>query len=112
MQPSVDYLGYVNDKEGVHPMSRKVEPICEGSALSHVTELWSFLDNTQQYAKFIDGYSTLTNPFKVLLPWKLFYMEMRTRATTCLCKIKKAVGSSTTFSTLEHLISTEISMQC
>ena len=28
VQPSVEYLGYVIDKEDIHPMSRKVEAVC------------------------------------------------------------------------------------
>ena len=67
MQVSVEYLGCVIDKEGIHPMSRKVEAICEVPAPSNVPELRSFLGMTQYYAKFIDGYSTLTNPLNVLL---------------------------------------------
>ena len=50
------------DKEGIHPISRKVEAICEAPAPSNVTELWSFLGMTQYYAKFTDGYSILINP--------------------------------------------------
>ena len=67
MQPSVEYLAYVIDKVGVHPMSRKVETICEAPAPSNVTELWSFLGMTQYYAKFIKVIQPVTNPPNVLL---------------------------------------------
>ena len=65
MQSGVEYLGYVIDKEGIHPVSRKVEAICDVPAPSNITELWPFLDMSQFYARFIDGYSTLTNLLKV-----------------------------------------------
>ena len=67
MRPSVEYLDYLIDKEGIHPMARKVEAICDAPAPSNITELYSFLGMTQYYAKFIKGYSTLTNPLNILL---------------------------------------------
>ena len=66
MQPSVGYLGYLIDKEGIDPMARKVEAICDAPAPSNITELCSLLGMTQYYAKFIKGYSTLTNPLNIL----------------------------------------------
>ena len=67
MQPSVEYLGYLIDKEGIHSMAWKVEAICGAPVPSNITELRSFLGRTQYYAKFIKGYSTLTNPLNILL---------------------------------------------
>ena len=67
MQPSFEYSGYVIDKEGIHPMSRKVEAICEAPSASNVTELRPFRGMTQYYAKFIDGYCS-SLPFR--LAWR------------------------------------------
>ena len=60
LEPSVEYLGYLIDKEGIHPMARKIEAICNAPAPLNITELHSFLGMTQYYAKFIKGYYTLT----------------------------------------------------
>ena len=53
MQPSVEYLGYLIDKEGIHPMAWKVEAICDAAVPSNITELCSFWGMTQYYAQFI-----------------------------------------------------------
>ena len=74
LTPSVEYLGYLVDKEGLHATAAKVEAVTQAPEPRNVQELRSFLGLVNYYAKFIHHLSTITQPLNHLLcqkvPWK------------------------------------------
>ena len=74
MQPSMEYLGYIVDKEGLHVTLAKVEAIAKAPEPRNVHELKSFLGLVNYYGKFIRHLSTLIQQLNHLLcrdiPWK------------------------------------------
>ena len=66
MQSSVEYLGYIVDKDGLHATPSKVEAIVNAPAPEEVQELRSFLGLVNYYGKFIHPppfhYSSTTQP--------------------------------------------------
>ena len=67
LQPSVTYLGYCNDKNGIHPTNDKVEAIRKAPAPANVSELRSFLGMITYHQKFLENYSTIVHPLNQLL---------------------------------------------
>ena len=67
MQPSVQYLGYVIDKEGIHTTPEKVQAILNSPIPKDVPQLRSFLGLSNYYGKFIPNLSTITQPLNQLL---------------------------------------------
>ena len=67
MQASVEYLGYIVDKDGLHATPAKVEAIVCAPRPRDVTELSSFLGLVNYYGKFISHLSTLIQPLNHLL---------------------------------------------
>ena len=61
MQPSVEYLGYRIDAQGLHAIEKKVEPIRNAPAPENQHQLRSFLGMINSYVKFISNYSTITH---------------------------------------------------
>ena len=53
MQPSLEYLGYIVDKEGLHATPAKVEAITKAPEPKNGHELRSFLGLVNYYGKFI-----------------------------------------------------------
>ena len=74
LEPSVEYLGYIVDKEGLHATPSKVEAITQAPEPRNLQELRSFLGLVNYYGKFIQNMSTITQPLNRLLckgvPWK------------------------------------------
>ena len=74
MQPSVEYLGYIIDKEGLHATPVKVEAITKALEPRNGHELRSFLGLVNYYGKFIRYLCILIQPLNHLLcrdvPWK------------------------------------------
>ena len=72
--PSVEYLGYIVDKDGLRTTPAKVEAITSAPEPRLVHELRSFLGLVNYYGKFICHMSTVTQPLNQLLckgvPWK------------------------------------------
>ena len=72
--PSVDYLGYVIDAQGLRLHPDKVSAIQEAPTPLNVTQLKSYLDLLSYYGKFLPNLSTLLAPQYTLLgkdvPWK------------------------------------------
>ena len=54
MAPSVEYLGHVIDKNGLHPTREKVKAIEEARSPTSVTELRVFLGLLNYYSKFLN----------------------------------------------------------
>jgi len=51
LQPSIEYLSYINEKDGLHPTEEKVRAIKEALKPRNVSELWSFYKLFQKDAK-------------------------------------------------------------
>ena len=109
MQPSVEYLGYVTDKGGIHPMSEKVEAICEVSVTSNINEPQSFLGMKQYYAKLVDGYSTLMNNLNVLLQ-KGSMWRWELEQQVAFVKLKKQLASVSLL--VHHSTSLKLRLAC
>ena len=68
LQPSVEYLGYVIDAEGLHAATpAKVSAIVSAPEPKNVQELRSFLGLVNYYGKFIRNMSTIAHPLNNLL---------------------------------------------
>ncbi|PFX20001.1 Transposon Tf2-11 polyprotein [Stylophora pistillata] len=67
MQNQVEFLGYLTDKEGVHPNPEKVKGIMGAPIPTCISELKSFLGMLQYYGKFLPNLSTLLQPLNNLL---------------------------------------------
>ena len=67
MRPSVTYLGYIVDREGLHPTPEKVKAITQAPAPKNVVELRSFLGLVNYCGKFIPHLSTIVAPLNHLL---------------------------------------------
>ena len=71
--PSVTYLGYMIDKEGIHPTKEKVLAIAEAPAPTNVTQLRAFLGLLNFYRRFLPQASSMLEPLNRLLkaktPW-------------------------------------------
>ena len=52
-QTSVQYLGHVVDKNGLHPLAAKIKAISAAPPLKNVTEVKSFLGMLQFYSMFL-----------------------------------------------------------
>jgi hypothetical protein len=73
LQPSVEYLGHVIDKHGLHKADAKVNAIIDAPRPADVAQLRSFLGMVQYYHKFIANLSTVVHPLNRLLgnqKWK------------------------------------------
>lgn len=67
LQPSVIFLGYHVDAEGIHPTQEKLKAIVEAPAPKNVQELCSFLGLINYYGKFIQNAATILAPLNDLL---------------------------------------------
>ena len=67
LQPSVTYLGYRIDAEGLHPTECKIQAINNAPRPQNLTELKSYLGLLTYYGKFIPNMSTLLAPLYQLL---------------------------------------------
>jgi hypothetical protein len=71
MKPSLEYLGYVLDSEGIHTSESKVQAINDAPAPRDQSELRSFLGMIQYYSKFLPNLSTVLHPLNKLLGSKV-----------------------------------------
>ena len=67
MKPSVDYLGYCIDKNGLHTLLEKISAIQDAPRPKSVKKLRSFLGLVNYYGRFIRDLSTVTYPLNRLL---------------------------------------------
>ena len=66
MQPTIEYLGYRIDAQGIHAIEKKVEAIRKAPAPVNRHQLRSFLEMINYYSKLISNYSTTRSS---LLKW-------------------------------------------
>jgi len=52
MSPAVEYLGYVIDKNGLHPSECKIKTVKEAPFPSNITELKAYLGLLTYYKNF------------------------------------------------------------
>lgn len=67
MVPSVDFLGYVIDAQGLHPHPAKVSAIQHAPTPTDVTKLKSYLGLLLYYGRFLSNLSSRLAP---LYPWE------------------------------------------
>ena len=67
LTPSVEYLGHVIDKEGLHPSPEKIRAIQDAPAPQNLSELKSFLGLINYYSKFMSNLASLLHPLYKLL---------------------------------------------
>ncbi|XP_041651122.1 uncharacterized protein K02A2.6-like [Cheilinus undulatus] len=67
LQEQVEYLGHRVDRQGLHPVEKKVKAIMEAPAPTNVTELKSYLGLLNYYNKFLPNLATLLAPLHELL---------------------------------------------
>ena len=70
MAPSVVYLGYQIDAEGIHPVSEKVKAVQEAPRPVSVSGLKSYLGLLTYYSRFLPNLSTTLAPLYKLLKHK------------------------------------------
>ena len=66
-RPSIEYLGHVVDKDGIHPTEEKVKAIKDAPALTNITQLRSFLGLLNYYNKFLPNLAVTLSPLYTLL---------------------------------------------
>ena len=67
LRSSIEYLGHVVDKDGIHPTEEKVRAIKEAPAPTNVTQLRSFLGLLYYYNKFLPTLAATLTPLYTLL---------------------------------------------
>ncbi|XP_053619708.1 uncharacterized protein K02A2.6-like [Plodia interpunctella] len=67
LQDSITYVGFVIDKNGLHPDKKKIRAIVDAPQPKDVTQLKSFLGLVNYYGKFIPKLSTILHPLHQLL---------------------------------------------
>ena len=67
MQNSVEYLGHVVDKNGIHVSPKKIKEIVEMPKPRNQHQLRSFLGMVNHYGKFLSNFSDMCAPFNKLL---------------------------------------------
>ena len=74
MSPSVTYLGYKIDADGLHPLPEKIEAIVEAPSPTNVTQLKSYLGLLCYYSRFLPNLTfTLSSLYRLLrrnVKWK------------------------------------------
>ena len=67
MVPSITYLGYQIDAEGLHPLEDKVQAVVSAPSPKNVQELKAYLGLLTYYIKFLPDLSTKLAPLYLLL---------------------------------------------
>ena len=70
LRPSLEYLGHIIDKDGIHPTAEKTRAIKEAPQPKDVTQLRSFLGLVNYYGKFLPNLSARLAPLYALLAKK------------------------------------------
>ena len=93
MQPSVRYLGYLIDKDGLHTTPEKVRAVFQTPIPMNVQQLRSFLGLVNYFGKFIQNLSTTVQPLNHLLCQNVAW-EWTTDCQTAFDKLKEKLASS------------------
>ena len=99
VSPSVTYLGYKIDAEGLHPLPEKIEAIVEAPSPTNVTRLKSYLGLRSYYSRFLPNLTFTLSPLYRLLrrnvKWK--WTSKEELAFALSKKIVDLLGSTHTF---------------
>ena len=90
---SVEYLGHVIDKDGLHPSPSKVEAIQAAPEPKDTTELKSFLGLLNYYSKFLPNLAVVLSPLYRLLHKKIKW-SWSDKETEAFQKAKSLLQSS------------------
>ena len=87
MQDSIEYLGHVVDKQGIHPNPKKVDAILQAKTPKDQKELRAFLGLLTYYRKFISKHEFKC--FKSAAPFtfcdkKYWFLEKRDCPWECM----------------------------
>ena len=92
-EESVEYLGQVVSREGIHPSQKKIEAILKVDPPEDQTQLRSFLGMVNHYGKFVKFLADLSAPLNRLLrkdtPW-----EWSSECQESFEKVKEALTST------------------
>ncbi|KAK3567559.1 hypothetical protein QTP86_020033, partial [Hemibagrus guttatus] len=89
-QSSVQFLGYIIDRSGVRMDERKIAAVRNWPIPTSVKDLQRFLGFANFYRRFIQGYSSITNPLTSLLRNKPKSLTWTPAATQAFDKLKTA----------------------
>ena len=71
--PQVTYLGYLTDKNGIHPTKEKVQAIVQTPAPTNTTQLRAYLGLLNFYRRFLPQAASMLEPLNKLVrsnvPW-------------------------------------------
>ena len=67
LRSSIEYLGHVIDKDGIHPTQEKVQAIKNAPQPTNIAQLRSFLGLIKYYSKFLPNLSATLTPLYELL---------------------------------------------
>ncbi|XP_045449691.1 uncharacterized protein K02A2.6-like [Melitaea cinxia] len=90
---SLDYLGHVISKEGVHTSKDKVEAIVRTPIPRNVSELRAFIGMVMYYGKFIKNVSSILTPLYNLLRVGARY-DWSEACDAAFSRVKRALSSS------------------
>ena len=109
LQPSVEYLGFKVDADGLHTTTSKVEAILNSPQPTDVRQLRSFLGLVHYYGRFVPDLATITHPLNELLR-KNKKWDWSDDCTKAFSKLKKELSSS---SVLAHYdVSLPLKLSC
>ena len=94
MRTSVEYLGHVIDKEGVHKATSKVDQILDMPIPRDVTSLRSFLGMLNYYRRFIPNLAAAITPLTALLEKSHKSFQWSSEADKAFRKAKQLLQDS------------------
>ena len=93
MGESIQYLGHVVDRAGIHPLPDRVKAIVDAPLPQNMQELRSFLGLINYYRRFISHLSTTLAPLNELLKAERKWQWTK-KCTTAVAKARKQLVKS------------------
>ena len=99
---SVKYLGHIISAEELKPQPNKIKTVNKMSTPKTVRELQSFLEMTNYYRKFIQGYAGIAVPLNKLTEGHMNgknnkkYIEWNNEAEEAVVKLKRVLSEQIT----------------
>ena len=92
-KPSVEYLGYRVDADGLHTTTEKVEAILNAPHPTDVRQLRSFLGLVNYYGRFVPDLATTAHPLNDLLKLETKW-KWTDECEAAFCKLKEQLAST------------------